>query len=167
MSIRVPQNRLFADVPADQITWRNMEDHSDTKDKTIGKPGVRYFAIKLDTDFANQLQDEGWNIIWRNVGTDEEPEMKAYLKIFIKYDSPLPTEVYLANPQTAEKFPVTGPELDALHIDGKKLDHIDVYVRPYHWHYLNDEGIKAQVEEMNIILAQSGLQDNYRVIRSQ
>lgn len=160
----VPDNKeLLKGIPSENITWRHMEvGQSNTKYRNRG---VRYFAIKLDDDYAHELESQGWNIIWRNIAPeDEEPLMQAYFKIFLKFGTPFPIDIYLADPATKQKHPISESDLDALHIDHVRLDHIDVLVRPYHWTYEKDEGVKAQVEEMNIIISQSGLDDDYEIV---
>lgn len=162
--IKIPSTNLKLDeIPGDKITWRHMERNSGGKFNKGS--GNRYFAIKLDEAFANELEEEGWNIIWRNVAADNEPELiKPYLKVFIKYGTPYPVDIYLINDKNHTKTALEESDLDNLAIDHKKLEYITVVLRPYHWTFDGDEGIKAQVQAMNIKLAQNGLDDDYEIV---
>lgn len=155
--------RTFKHIPGDQITWRHMENNDSG---LYSNNGVRYFAIKLDDAFANELESEGWPVIWRNVNRndDEEEIMQAYMKVFIKYGTRFPVDIYLVNNGNMTKTLLREDDLDTLHIDSKILDSVDVMVRPYYWTYGDKHGVKAQVQAMNILLSQDGLDDDYEII---
>ena len=161
---RTLKNRTFKNISGDTITWRHMED--DAEDGLYNRKGVRYFAIKLDDDFAEELENEGWPVIWRNVNRneDEPEELQGYLKCFIKYGTRFPVDIYLINRDMTSKTLLEENDLDVLHIDSKVIDFIDVVVRPYYWTYGNSHGVKAQVQAMNIMLAQDGLDDDYEIV---
>ena len=156
-------NLTLKNIPGEDITWRHMEDKAN--DGMYGRPGVRYFAIKLSDEYAEELEQIGWPVIWRNISHDDEAEkMQAYLKVFIKYGTRYPVDVYLVNKDRHSKTLLNETDLDSLHIDSKPIEFVDVMIRPYHWTYGNDQGIKAQVRAMNILLAQDGLDDDYEII---
>ena len=161
---RTIKNRTFKGIPGDQITWRHME--ANDNDSLYNRNGVRYFAIKLDDDFANELEAEGWPVIWRNINRDDsEPEiMQGYLKVFIKYGTRFPVDIFLVNANRKSKVLLEEADLDNLHIDSKNIDSIDILIRPYYWTYGEQHGVKAQVQAMNILLAQSGLDDDYEIV---
>ena len=161
---RTIKSRTFKGVPGDQITWRHMEINS--RNGLYNTNGSRYFAIKLDDDFANELESEGWNVIYRNVNRNEdEPEiMQGYLKVFIKYGTRFPVDIFLVNANRKTKVPLEEEDLDNLHIDSKNIESVDILVRPYFWTYGDQHGVKAQVQAMNILLSQSGLDDDYEVV---
>lgn len=146
------------------ITWRHMEK-GDGK-SPYGREGVRYFAIKLDDEFANDLEEQGWPVIWREYEDREtgEPINKPYLKVFIKYGTRYPVDIYLVNANKRTKTLLDEDDLDALHIDTKTIDSVSVMIRPYYWTYGGDRGIKCQVQAMNILLAQDGLDDDYEIV---
>lgn len=158
------KNRTFKGIPGDSITWRHMEVNSGNA--TYNTNGNRYFAIKLDDEFAEELENEGWPVIWRNVNRDEdEPEqMQAYLKVFIKYGTRFPVDIYLVNNNRRSKTLLNEEDIDNLHLDTKPLESIDLIIRPYFWTYGNTHGVKAQVSAMNILLAQGGFDDDYEII---
>lgn len=146
------------------ITWRHMEKNSGKT--TYGREGVRYFAIKLDDDFANELESEGWPVIWRDYEDREtgEPINKAFLKVFIKYGTRYPVDIFLVNANKRTKTLLDEDDLDSLHIDSKTIDNISVMIRPYYWTYGENSGIKCQVQAMNILLTQDGLDDEYEIV---
>lgn len=156
--------RTFKHISGDQVTWRHMEDNAN--DGLYNRNGVRYFAIKLDDDFAAELENEGWPVLWRNVNRNEdEPEiLKGYLKVFIKYGTRFPVDIYLINSNMKSKTLLDESDLDSLHIDAKPIEFIDLVVRPYYWTYGDRHGVKAQVQAMNILLAQDGLDDGYEIV---
>ena len=158
------KNRTFKGIPGSDVTWRHMEDHAN--DGLYGRSGVRYFAIKLDDELAEELEDEGWPVIWRNVNRDEtEPEiMQGYLKVFIKYGTRFPVDIFLINNNMKSKTLIDEADIDLLHLDSKPIEFIDLMIRAYHWTYGDKQGVKAQVQAMNILLAQDGLDDDYEVI---
>lgn len=158
------KNRTLMNIPGDQITWRHMESNS--QNNMYNRDGVRYFAIKLDDEFANELEAEGWPVLWRNINRDEnEPEiMQAYLKVFIKYGTRFPIDIFLVNANRNSKTLLDEEDLDNLHMDSKNIESIDLVIRPYFWKYGEKRGVKAQVQDMNILLAQSGLNDGYEIV---
>jgi hypothetical protein len=160
---RTLKNRMFKGIPGDQITWRHMEKDNNG---LYGGNGVRYFAIKLDDDFAEELEAEGWPVIWRNVSRDDnEPEvMKGYLKVFIKYGTRFPVNIYLINKNMHSKTLIDEEDIDLLHLDTKPIEFVDLMVRPYYWVYGDKHGVKAQVQDMNILLSQDGLDDDYEIV---
>ena len=161
---RLP-NMTLKNLSGDQITWRNMESRDNKS--PYGRVGVRYFAIKLDDEFASELEDEGWPVIWREYEDRENPgEMisKAFLKVFIKYGTRFPVDIYLVNANRKTKTLLEEEDLDNLHIDSKPLESVTVIIRPYYWTYGNDHGVKCQVQAMNILLAQDGLDDDYEIV---
>lgn len=160
---RTIKNRTFKGIPGEDITWRHMEDNGDG---LYGRSGVRYFAIKLSDNLAEELEAEGWPVIWRNINRDEDgPElMKGYLKVFIKYGTRYPVDIYLINSNMKSKTLLDEADIDQLHLDNKPIDFVDVQIRPYFWTYGDKKGVKAQVQAMNILLAQDGLDDDYEII---
>jgi hypothetical protein len=157
-------NLVLKNISGDQITWRHMEDNAE--DGLYSRNGLRYFAIKLDDEYAKKLEIEGWPVIWRNVNhnEDEPEELKGYLKLFIKYGTRFPVDIYLINRNMKSKTLLDENDLDDLHIDSKPIEFIDVVIRPYYWTYGDRHGVKAQVQAMNILLAQDGLDDDYEVV---
>ena len=163
MQERTLKNRMFKGIPGEQITWRHMEKNSNNG--LYGNNGVRYFAIKLDDDFAEELEAEGWPVIWRNVSRDDEPEvMKGYLKVFIKYGTRFPVNIYLINNNMRSKTLIDEDDIDMLHLDTKPIEFVDILIRPYYWTYGDKQGVKAQVQDMNILLSQDGLDDDYEIV---
>jgi len=158
------KNETFKGIPGDQITWRNMQGMSNG---TYARPGNRYFAIKLDDDLANDLEEKGWPIIWRNINRDEDgpEEMQAYLKVFIKFGVPrYPVDIYLINSNMQSKVALTEDDIDKLGLDSKPIEFIDIVIRPYYWTYGDKKGVKAQLQAMNMLLSQNGLDDDYEIV---
>lgn len=151
-------------IDGNLITWRHMEKGDGNS--PYGREGVRYFAIKLDDEFATELESQGWPVIWREYEDREtgEPISKAYLKVFIKYGTRYPVDIFLVNANQKTKTLLNEDDLDSLHIDTKTIDNISVVIRPYYWTYGNNHGVKCQVQVMNILLAQDGLDDGYEII---
>lgn len=153
--------RTLKGVPGNAITWRNMEGNV----SSFNRNGDRYFAIKLEDDFAHELEDEGWPIIWREeVHEGEEPIIRPYFKIGIKYGTPFPVDIYLINKDGRTKSPMTEDELRARNIDKQPLEFVDIVFRPYYWSYMNEQGVKAQLRAMNIKLQDDGFEDDYEIV---
>lgn len=160
------KNRTLRNIPGDQITWRHMESSNNLS--RYDREGVRYFAIKLSDEFAEELETEGWPVTWRDLNRNDpnadEPDMQAYLKVFIKYGTRFPCDIYLVNANRKTKTLLDESDLDTLHIDAKDIETIDLLIRPYYWTYGDQHGIKAQVQAMNILLSQSDLDDGYEIV---
>ena len=160
------ENRLLKGVSGKQLRWRHME--SGSGNRKFSREGVRYFAIQLDDEFANELEQEGWPIIWqdknRNNPNTDEVELVPYFKIFIKDGTRFPCDIYLVNAKQKTKTRLDEHDLDDYHMDSQRIESVDIYIRPYYWTFDNDHGIKAQVQEMNILLSQSGLEDDYEIV---
>ena len=158
------KNMTLKDIDGKNNTWRHMEKGD--ANSPYGREGQRYFAIKLDDDFANELQEEGWPVIWREFEDRESGEMvnKGYLKVFIKYGTRFPVDIFLVNSNRKTKTLLKEEDLDNLRIDTKTIESVTVMIRPYYWTYMQNSGIKCQVQAMNILLAQDGLDDEYEII---
>lgn len=160
---RIP-NLLLKGIDGSAITWRHMEDNPN--DGLYHRSGVRYFAIKLTDEMAAELEEQGWPVIWSDVNknNDKPEELQPYLKVFIKYGTRFPVDIYLVNANLKQKTLLEENDLDQLHIDAKPIVSVDVLLRAYYWTYGNEHGVKAQVQAMNILLAQDGLDDDYEIV---
>lgn len=158
---RTLSTKTLKGIPGHVITWRNMEGQV----SPYNRNGDRYFAIKLDDDFAHELEDEGWPIIWREEQREgEETTVRPYFKITIKYGTPFPVDIYLINKDGKTKTPLSEEEIRLRQIDNQPIEFVDVVIRPYYWSYMNDQGVKAQLRAMNIKLQDDGFDDEYDIV---
>ena len=149
-------NREFIGIPGSDIVWKHME-------LANGRNGNRYFAIKLTEEFAAELESEGWPVIWYTKDEDQESAL-PYLKVFIKYGTRFPVDIYMVNANRKTKTLLEESDLDNLHVDSIPLDSIDLIIHAYYWTYNDDHGVKAQVDCMNIYPKQRGFDDDLEIV---
>lgn len=163
MSIIVPSDvEKFMNVSGKSIIWRHMSVDSDTKiNKDSNGNPIRYFAVALDEEMTQILRDKGWTVIDNEYTNNDGDKIETHcIKIWIRYGTGYPVHIYIANPATKEKVEISEQELDTLHIDRARIQYMDIVIRPYHWTYRNDEGVKAMLQSANIILQPNGLEDD-------
>lgn len=154
----------FHRIPGNQVVWRNICDNPDAM---YYRKNNRYFAIRLDDEFAASLTDSEWPVIWKEETDDEgNVRMQGYLKIYMKVHPDYPMGLYIINSDERSKVPVTVEYLDEINIDRKPIDYISIKIHPYNWSYRNETGVKILLSAMDIMLADTGytLNDGLEIV---
>jgi hypothetical protein len=117
--------------------------------------GRRNFCLFLDTESAEKLTLDGWNIKWLEP-RDPDEDRQAYLQISVAYGK-IPPKIFLV---TAHNKTLLDEETVGL-LDFAELSNVDIIVRPYVWEVNGRTGIKAYVKSMYCTIVEDEFDDKY------
>lgn len=127
----------------------------------FNKAGDRNFVIFMDTERAQELEAEGWNIKWPKPNANivpEEDERNPYIPVSASYNL-YPPKIVL----------ITGDTMNVLQedelsmLDWAEIEKADAVLRPYHWSVNGKSGIKAYVEALYITISTDVFFDQYGI----
>jgi len=126
----------------------------------FNEEGKRNFCVLLDTDIANKLKAEGWNVRWSEA-RDEGDEAQGYMQVTVSYDNYPPTITLVSNKNKS----VMRVE-DLAMLDWAEIAKADLVIRPYKWKVNDNEGIKAYLKSAYFTLEDDPLAEKYEGIPS-
>lgn len=124
-----------------RIGFRNFEG----REGMYNKAGQRSFAVFLDSQTAEELAREGWNVKFPKENPNrvdpDEPEFDPYLQVSVSFDFYPPNVFLISNDQPSR----LGEEEVAM-LDWAEIENVDLVLRPYEWSVNNNSGIKAYLK---------------------
>lgn len=110
--------------------------------------GLSQFNVILDTETADQLLAEGWNV--KQLDPREEGDVAIpYLPCTINFNN-IPPTVYMLTGRNNKKTRLTEETIGCL--DALDVEYVDLIISPYQWEIKTkngiDTGIKAYVKVM-------------------
>ena len=134
-----------------KIGFRNFSG----KDGKFNAAGKRNFCVFLDTDIANRLSEDGWNIRWlRPRNEDEAPQ--AYMQVEVSFRNIPPTIVQITHRGKTKLSEDTVGSLD-----WAELANVDLIIRPYNWQVNASTGVKAYLKSMYVTLNEDEFAEKY------
>ena len=137
-------------VPVDfenaQITYKNFEG----REGRYNRAGDRNFSIVIDdSDLANKLAEDGWNIRIREPRNEgEKPDYTLPVTVsFREIPNIPPVEIYIYTNRSRRRL----DEETVGDLDHMALESIDLTIRPRFWE--DDNGntrVKAYLKEMHV-----------------
>lgn len=143
------QNNLV--VENARILFRNFSG----KEGRFNPAGRRNFCVILETELANILLEEGWNVKWLEP-RDVEDTRQAYLQVSVNFNN-FPPKILLIT--SRGKTLVT--EDTASMLDWAEIENVDLIIRPYEWEVSGKTGIKAYVKSMYITIVEDEFEHKY------
>lgn len=120
--------------------------------------GIRKFTLILDQETAERLIDEGWNVSVRP-GREDGDSDRYYLDVAVRFEK-FPPVVKLVTSRG-----VTTLDEDTVgQLDAANIIKADVAVVPYHWHFNDNEGIKAYLKTGYFTIEEDEFADKYETI---
>lgn len=120
--------------------------------------GKRNFCVLLDTDTANRLKLEGWNVRWTE-GHAEGDEPQAYMQVAVSFDN-YPPSIMLV---TSKNKSLMKQEEVAM-LDWAEIETADIIIRPYSWEVNGNKGIKAYLKSMYVKIEEDAFSEKYSEI---
>ena len=118
------------------IKFRNFEG----KEGQYNRAGDRNFCVFVDEKKGQELEDQGWNIKWKEP-RNEGDERKGCLQISVKYGA-YPPEIYMIIGKKQTKLDEESVKV----LDTAELENVDLVIRPYHWEVNGRSGVKAYLQ---------------------
>jgi hypothetical protein len=129
----------------------------------FNKLGDRNFAVQLDPEFAQVLEQDGWNIKWpverEDIDPNDDPRL-PYLKVKVQVTEFGP-DVFIIPGEGNEQdhFKLGGDELGS--IDAMRISNADLMIRPYHWEVNGKTGVTAYLQRAYITADLDNLRRKY------
>lgn len=113
-------------------------------ERQFNPKGTRSINVIIDdTDFAQQLQEEGWKVKLRAPKADGEVPI-YHVPVFIRYDV-VPPRVYMITANGRKKTLLDEDTVGML--DNMDLITVDIEIHPYEWDHVSHQK-KAYVTDM-------------------
>lgn len=118
--------------------------------------GERSFCVVInDSDFAEQLKSDGWNVrILTPKDANEEP--MYYIPVEVSYRNRPPMIVMLT-----DHAKTTLSEETVSCLDQAEIKTVDVVIRPYNWEGPHGSGVKAYLKSLYVTIEEDELAAKY------
>lgn len=141
-----------------QILFRNFQG----KEGMYNAEGDRNFCILLDTNTANQMRRDGWNV--KQLKAREEGDTpQDYLQVSVKYRGRNGAAVrppVIVMVSSKGRTALSEDECEIL--DWVDIANVDLIVRPFGWAVNGKSGVKAYLKAIYITIAEDALQLKYQ-----
>lgn len=127
--------------------------------------GVHTFTIFLEDDIAHKLEDQGWNVRWRESKYDEDAEPFPTLEVTLSYNPNRPEF-------DPEVFRVCGNRMTKLDREAlgildrdcrqNMVENVDLGIRSYEWSRPDGtHGVKAYLDFIYVTVEQDPFAEKY------
>ena len=138
-----------------RIVFRNL---SGKPDKFNPQGGKRSFSVVIeDSEFANELKREGWNIKQFNQSPDSDEEPAHFISVKVSYNN-IPPHIYLCTSKNKTLL----NEDTVGQLDYAEISNVDIVITPYQYK-MNDgrSGISAYVKTMYVTVVEDEFASKY------
>jgi len=118
-------------------------------------PGRRNFCVFLDTEVAETLMNDGWNVK-HLTPKDEGDEPIPYIQVNVSYDT-IPPKIVLVT----RKGKTILDEANIGLLDFAEIGKVDVIIRPYNWDVQGKKGCKGYVKVMYVTIVEDTFAARY------
>lgn len=142
---RNDRNRTLEDVT---IAFRNFAG----KEDVYNRAGDRNFAILLDEQTAQDMEQDGWNV--KHLREREEGDgQQAYIQVAVSYKNRPPKICMI----TSKGMTYLG-EAEVELLDWADIETADVTLNPYEWVVNGKSGVKAYLQALYVKIEEDYLQ---------
>ena len=137
-----------------RIVFRNL---SGKPDKFNPQGGKRSFSVVIeDTEFANELKREGWNIKQFNQSPDSDEEPAHFISVKVSYNN-IPPHIYLCTSKNKTLL----NEDTVGQLDYAEISNVDIVITPYQYEMSGRSGISAYVKTMYVTVVEDEFASKY------
>lgn len=134
-----------------QIIFRNFAG----KEGQYNREGDRNFAVILDTEVAQQMLADGWNVRFLDP-REEGDEPTPYVQVSVNYNNRPPHIVLIAD---GVRTPLTESSVETL--DYAEIRTVDLIANGYEWTVNGKSGVKAYLKSLYVTIEQDELERKY------
>lgn len=135
-----------------RIIFRNFAG----KETKFNAKGKRNFCLLLDQEYANSLQEEGWNVKYLNP-RDPDDSPQSYIQVSVAFEN-FPPNIWLIVGGKKTKL----DEDTVSSLDYAEIENVDLIIRPYTWEVSGKGGIKAYLKNMYVTIVENEFEKKYR-----
>lgn len=140
-----------------RLIFRNFEG----REEKYNRKGDRNFGLIIeDSEVAQQLAEDGWNIKEltpkNNDDYDDTPEVIYWLPVTVRFDN-VPPKVMLVTRRKKTRL----NEDNINTIDYANIAKVDLTVTPYDWEVNGKTGTKAYLQTMYVTINEDEFADKY------
>lgn len=137
-----------------RIVFRNL---SGKPDKFNPQGGKRSFSVVIeDSEFANELKREGWNIKQFNPSPDSDEEPAHFISVKVSYNN-IPPHIYLCTSKNKTLL----NEDTVGQLDYAEISNVDIVITPYQYEMSGRSGISAYVKTMYVTVVEDEFASKY------
>ena len=137
-----------------RIVFRNL---SGKPDKFNPQGGKRSFSVVIeDSEFANELKREGWNIKQFNPSPDSDEEPAHFISVKVSYNN-IPPHIYLCTSKNKTLL----NEDTVGQLDYAEISNVDIVITPYQYEMNGRSGISAYVKTMYVTVVEDEFASKY------
>lgn len=133
-----------------RIIFRNFSG----QERKFNPAGARNFHVILDTDLAERLKAENWNIKYLQ-SRDEEEEPVPHMKVTVKYsERSAPPLIVLKTSKNAVRL----NESRIGQLDAVEIQTVNMVIRPYHHQF---GGVTGYLKSMEVTINEDEIESRY------
>lgn len=137
-----------------RIIFRNFAG----REGMYNREGDRNFCVLLDTDTADAMLKDGWNVKALRA-RDEDEEDQPYLQVSVNFKGKPPRVVMITS-----RGRTTLHEDEVELLDWADIQNVDLIVRPYEWAVNGKTGVKAYLQSIFVTIEEDALELKYAEI---
>ena len=137
-----------------RIGFRNFSG----KEGKYNKEGERNFVVFLDTDVAERMDEEGFNIKYLKP-RDEDEQPQAYMQVKVNFNGGRPPKVRLITSRGQNLL----DEADVQILDYAEIEdnRVDLIINPSSWDVQGKQGVSAYLSSIAVTIVEDQIDQKY------
>lgn len=135
-----------------RIIFRNFAG----KEGKFNPAGKRSFCLLLDSDTAERLEDQGWNVKTL-APRDPDDDPQPYIQVAVQFGN-YPPNIYLISGKKKTKLDEDSVSI----LDYAEIDNVDLIINPSRWEVSGKSGVKAYLKTLYVTIVENEFEKKYR-----